>query len=275
MVLERTPMTILRTIAELRAALQVRAARVGFVPTLGALHGGHVSLIRAARARCATVVTSVFVNARQFNDAADLAAYPRQEARDVEIAREAGADLFFAPAADEIYPPGYATAVDVAGAALGYEGALRPGHFAGVATICLKLFNIVRADEAFFGQKDAQQVAVIRQVVRDLDLTIEIRVEPTVRDADGLALSSRNAQLSADERSRARAIPQALRDAVAAHRRGADPVAAAKSALAGLTVDYVAIARFDGQPTLVVAARMGTTRLIDNVPLEAPELAGL
>jgi len=163
----------------------------------------------------------------------------------------------------------------VQGAALGFEGDHRPGHFDGVATVCVSLFNIVRPDVAFFGQKDAQQVAVIQQVVRDLHLGLRVEVVPTVRDADGLALSSRNVRLSPDERVRARAIPAALRAGLAAHRQGADPVAAARGALTGLETDYVGLAAFDSGSTLVIAARAGKTRLIDNVPVDHPERAGL
>jgi pantoate--beta-alanine ligase len=172
------------------------------------------------------------------------------------------------PAADEMYPKPYATWVEAGGEALGLEGTFRPGHFRGVATVCLKLFNIVRPDIAFFGQKDAQQVAVIKQLVRDLNVAVDIRVIPTVRAPDGLALSSRNLRLSADERARALAIPRALEAGLAAHRSGGDPVAAARAQLAGLDTDYVEVARFDGVLTLAIAARVGSARLIDNVPLD-------
>jgi pantoate--beta-alanine ligase len=165
--------------------------------------------------------------------------------------------------------------VRVGGAAEGFEGAARPGHFEGVATVCLKLFEIVRPAAAYFGQKDVQQVAVIRQLVRDLHLDLDVRVVATVREADGLALSSRNVRLSADERARAAAIPRALREGLRAYRQGADPAAAARRCLADLDVDYVDVATFDGEPTLVVAARAGATRLIDNVPLRDPARAGL
>ncbi len=204
-------MTIVRTTADLRAALAAhRGTRVGFVPTMGALHEGHARLFHAARAECAYRVASIFVNPLQFNDADDLESYPRQEQADVTLAGDAGIDLVFAPAVQEIYPEGHATAVQVAGAATGFEADHRPGHFAGVATVCLILFEIVQADVAYFGQKDAQQVAVIRQLVRDLRLPLEIRVVPTVRDDDGLAMSSRNVRLSAGERAQALAIPRAL-----------------------------------------------------------------
>jgi pantoate--beta-alanine ligase len=270
-------MKILRTVAEVRAHVAaLRHARtVGLVPTMGALHDGHVALFRAARRRCDHVVATIFVNPRQFNDAGDLAAYPRQEPRDLEMASRSAVDAVFVPPVDEIYPPGDATAVAVEGAANGFEGAFRPGHFDSVATVCLKLFNIVRPQVAFFGQKDAQQVAVVSQMVRDLRLDLRIEVVPTVREPDGLALSSRNVRLSPAERVRALAIPQALVAGLAAYRAGRDAAAAAREELQGLEVDYVEVAKFEGHPTLVIAARVGRTRLIDNVPLDHPELAGL
>jgi pantoate--beta-alanine ligase len=269
-------MKVLRTVAEVREHLaRHRSHAVGLVPTMGALHDGHAALFRAARRMSAHVVASVFVNPGQFNDPADLAAYPRQEARDIEVARAAGVDALFAPSAEEMYLADDATSVVVRGVALEFEGAFRPGHFDSVATVCVKLFNIVEPDIAFFGQKDAQQVAVIRQIVRDLRRNLKIVVVPTVREADGLALSSRNARLSAADRLRALAIPRALNAAIAAHTAGTDPVAAARDELEGLQVDYADLANFDGEPTLVVAARAGSVRLIDNVPLKHPELAGL
>jgi pantoate--beta-alanine ligase len=270
-------MNTLRTIAEVRAALaSPRAGGVlGLVPTMGALHDGHLALFRAARQACGHVAASLFVNPTQFNDPADLAAYPREEAHDGALAEAAGVDTLFVPSADEMYPPGGATWVEVGGAAEGFEGEVRPGHFNGVALVVLKLFDIVQPHVAFFGQKDAQQVAVVRQMVRDLHLDVDICVVPTVRDAEGLALSSRNARLSAAERRRALAIPRALDAGLAAHREGGDAAAAARGELAGLDVDYADIAYFDGHPTLVIAVRVGRTRLIDNAPLEHPELAGL
>jgi pantoate--beta-alanine ligase len=265
-------MRLVRTIAEVRQLLRpFRAgATVGLVPTMGALHGGHIALFQAARAACDPVVVSLFVNPTQFGDPADLAAYQHDEPRDARIAEESGVDVLFAPTADEMFPPGFSTWVDAEGAAGGLEGDFRPGHFRGVATVCVKLFAIVAPQVAFFGQKDAQQVAVVRQVVRDLNLDVQIRVVPTVRDADGLALSSRNIRLSPAERERAQAIPRALRAGAAAHRSGRDPVAAAREALDGIDPDYVAVASLDGRPTLLVAARVGGTRLIDNVPLDEP-----
>ncbi len=264
-------MITIRTIAEMRAALAARRhATLGFVPTMGALHAGHVALFDAARQQSGVVVASVFVNPAQFGDAADLAVYPRAGARDAAIAADAGVNVLFVPDVDEMYPPGFATWVEPRGAALGLEGAFRPGHFRGVATVCLKLFSIVQPDVAYFGQKDAQQVAVIQQLARDLALPLAIRVVPTVRDPDGLALSSRNARLSAEERRRALAIPCALEAGVAAHRLGEDPEAAARKVLAGADVDveYVTVAAWADAPTLAIAARVGATRLIDNAVLE-------
>jgi pantoate--beta-alanine ligase len=252
-------MKVSRTIAEIRSALRpARAGSVGLVPTMGALHEGHLSLLRAARAECDTVVMSLFVNPTQFGDAGDLNGYPRDEARDLALADGAGVDLVFAPSADEMYPPGFQTWVDVTELGAILEGAFRPGHFRGVVTVCLKLFTIVRPDRVYFGQKDAQQVEVMRQLIRDFGLELELRVLPTVRDPDGLALSSRNARLSAEERERALALPRALATG--------DPDRA-RELLAGLEVDYVEVAPFH-PPVLAAAVRVGPTRLIDNVPLE-------
>jgi pantoate--beta-alanine ligase len=253
---------VARTAAELRAAL-ADARDVGLVPTMGAYHDGHLALFAAARAECRLVVASLFVNPAQFDDAGDLAAYPRHALRDEALAAEAGVDVLFAPGADELYPPGFQTWVEVAELGRVLEGAHRPGHFRGVATICLKLFHLVRPRRAYFGQKDAQQVAVVQRLVRDLDLhhELEIRVVPTVRDADGLALSSRNARLSPAGRQAALALPRALATG--------DP-ARAREALAGLQVDYVEVAPFD-PPVLAAAVRVDGVRLIDNVPLGGAE----
>jgi pantoate--beta-alanine ligase len=248
---------ITRTIAETRAALR-NAGDVGLVPTMGAYHAGHLSLFRAAREESETVVASLFVNPAQFGDAADLGRYPRDEEHDAGLAEEHGVDVLFAPAVDELYQPAHETWVDVEVASRGLEGEHRPGHFRGVATICLKLFNIVRPRRAYFGQKDAQQVEVVRRMIRDLNLELELRVLPTVRDPDGLALSSRNALLTPEERERAIALPRAL-----ATR---DP-AQAQALLDGLDVDYVEVAPFD-PPALVAAIRIGSTRLVDNIPLK-------
>ena len=262
-------MRTVRTIAEVRAALVDRGGSIGLVPTMGAFHEGHLSLMRAAREACDLVVVSLFVNPSQFNAAEDLARYPRDEAADARAAEAVGADLLFAPEATELYPEGFDTWVEPGELATVLEGAARPGHFRGVATVCTKLFSIVRPDLAYFGRKDAQQVAVVKRVVADLDLAVEIVALPTVRDPDGLALSSRNAFLSPAERAVALALPRALKAGAEAHRSGADPVEAARSVLdveRGLTVDYVDLADLDG-PTLVAAVRVGSTRLIDNVRL--------
>ena len=267
-------MRIVRTVAEVREALREprgRGERIGLVPTMGAFHAGHVALMRAAREACDVVVVSLFVNPSQFTDPEDLARYPRDEASDARIAEGAGVDLLFAPSADELFPDGFDTWVDPGSLAGALEGAARPGHFRGVATVCAKLFSIVQPDVAWFGQKDAQQVAVVRRLVADLNLPLEIRVLPTVRDPDGLALSTRNVFLSPAERAVALALPRSLETGAAAHAAGADPVAAARSVLAaerGLTVDYVAVADL-GSPTLVAAVHVGGTRLIDNVVLGA------
>ena len=232
---------------------------VGLVPTMGALHAGHTALFRAARPECDVLVASLFVNPVQFSDGTDLAAYPRDFDSDAAIAEAEGVDVLFAPPVEEMYPPGFATWVVPEGAAEGLESEYRPGHFRGVATVCLKLFNIVRPEIAWFGRKDAQQVAVLKQLVRDLNVGVQIRVVDTVRDTDGLALSSRNARLTVEERERARAIPRALetRD---------ETQARAVLESAGVEPDYVAVADLDG-PTLAIAARVGKTRLIDNVPI--------
>lgn len=253
-------MNVARTVDDLRGELaRLPGETLGLVPTMGAYHAGHVALFRAARSECDAVVASLFVNPAQFTEPADFERYPRDEGTDLRIAEEEGVDLVFAPTADELYPPGYQTWVDVEELARPLEGAFRPGHFRGVATVCLKLFILVRPDRAYFGQKDAQQVAVVRRMVRDLELPVEIRVVPTVRDADGLALSSRNVLLSPDERRRALLLPQALatRDA-----------ARARALLNGLDVDYVEEADLDGVHVLAGAVRVGSVRLIDNVLLE-------
>jgi pantoate--beta-alanine ligase len=255
-------MIVARSIGELELP---RHGVVGLVPTMGALHDGHAALFRAARGECDVLVASLFVNPAQFGAAADLDTYPRDFDHDAARAEAEGVDVLFAPSAAEMYPPGFATWVDPGGAAEGLEGAFRPGHFRGVATVCLKLFNIVRPQIAWFGRKDAQQVAVIKQLVRDLNLSVELRVVDTVRDPDGLALSSRNTQLSPGEREQALAISRAL------HTRDVD-AARAVLAAAALTPDYVEVADLDG-PTLAIAARVGSTRLIDNVRLPEGDTA--
>jgi pantoate--beta-alanine ligase len=256
---------VARTIGDVRAELtKRREGSIGLVPTMGALHDGHLALLRAARDECDTVVMSLFVNPAQFGDARDLAAYPRDEIGDLELAREAGVDAVFAPSAEEMYPPGFQTWVEVTELGKILEGEHRPGHFRAVATVVLKLFTVVRPTHAYFGQKDAQQVEVVRRLIRDLALEVELRVLPTIRDEDGLALSSRNARLSPEERERALALPRAL---ATKDRKKALQLLAASN---GLVVDYVEVADFD-PPVLAGAVRVGSTRLIDNVVLEGGE----
>ena len=245
-------MKTVRTAADLRAL--PGSGSVGLVPTMGSFHEGHLSLLRAARAENDVVVASLFVNPAQFAPGEDLARYPRDEERDARLADEAGVDVLFAPAVEEIYPPGFQTWVEVEELGRSLEGEHRPGHFRAVATVCLKLFNLARPDRAYFGQKDAQQVAVVRRMVRDLALPVEIRVCPTVRDEDGLALSSRNAYLTPEQREAALALPRALQ----AHDR---------ALLDGLEVDYFELADFEPR-VLAAAVRVGGTRLIDNVVVE-------
>ena len=249
-------MRVVRTIAELQ--LDRPDGTVGLVPTMGSFHEGHLALFQAARKENDVVVVSLFVNPAQFDQPSDLSGYPRDEVHDAELAERAGVDVLFAPSVKELYPDGHETWVDVERLGSILEGESRPGHFRGVATICLKLFNLVRPHRAYFGQKDAQQTAVVRRLVRDLNVPVEIRVVPTVRDEDGLALSSRNVQLSLGERKRALALPRAL-----ATR---DPKRA-RELLDGLEVDYVEVADFEPR-VLAAAVRVGATRLIDNVVLE-------
>jgi pantoate--beta-alanine ligase len=248
-------MKVIHTVSELRAAMP--AGSVGLVPTMGAFHEGHLSLFRVAREENDVVVVSLYVNPAQFGRGEDLDRYPRNESRDLELAEAAGVDVLFAP--ERLYAPEHATWVDVDGLSDRLEGEFRPGHFRGVATICLKLFNIVQPQRAYFGQKDAQQAAVVKRMVADLDLDVEIRVLPTVRDVDGLALSSRNAYLNPEERERALALPRAL---------ATKDLHRARELLKGLDVDYVEVAELNGQRVLAAAVRVGKTRLIDNVVLE-------
>jgi len=280
-------MKTLRTIAELRAELAGRT-RIGLVPTMGYLHEGHLSLIRHARDECGTVVVSLFVNPKQFSEGEDLEAYPRDEDRDAALAAAAGADILFAPPLDEVYPAGFDTTVEVAGLTDVMCGAARTGHFAGVTTVVTKLFNMVRPDVAFFGQKDAQQALVIRKLVRDLDMPVRVEVCPTVREPDGLALSSRNAYLSPDERERALGLSRALQ---AAERVVADGVVDAQAVLAaalgeldeaGVEPEYLelrsaqdlsSVDRVNGSTLLAVAARVGRARLIDNTILAEQPVA--
>jgi len=287
-------MRTLRTVPELRAHLAAARAAgrtIGLVPTMGAFHAGHAALMRTGRAGCDELVVSLFVNPAQFDAADDLAAYPRSEASDATVARELGVDVLFAPDVGAIYPDGFATRVDVARLGGVLEGAQRgSGHFAAVCTVVCKLFNLVGPDVAWFGQKDAQQVAVIARMVRDLDIPVRIEVVPTVREADGLALSSRNVRLAPADRERARALHAGLRasaDVVAAG--SADPAAAeaaGRAALAahGVAPDYFALVDPEtlapvpdlaGRVLVAVAARVGPVRLIDNLVLECEPAATL
>jgi pantoate--beta-alanine ligase len=272
---------------KLREAVDSLRARgpVALVPTMGALHEGHLTLVREARARAASVVVSIFVNPTQFGPNEDLDAYPRQMAEDARMLAAEGVDVLWAPPVSEVYPEGFATTVSVGGVSEGLCGASRPGHFDGVATVVNKLFNQVRPDLAFFGEKDWQQLAVIRRMARDLDLVLPgaeaIHGVPTVREADGLALSSRNRYLSPEDRARAAALPRAMHEAIARIENGADvrrTLAALEEALLGggfASVDYAELADADSlslldEPSkrpmrLLVAARIGGTRLIDNM----------
>jgi pantoate--beta-alanine ligase len=273
-----------RTVAELRAALAPRRAKgeIGLVPTMGFFHEGHLSLMRHARADCETVVVSLFVNPKQFGAGEDLDAYPRDEARDAGLAADQGVDLLYAPPLEEVYPDGFDTSVEVGGLTDVLCGEQRPGHFAGVTTVVTKLFNMVQPDVAYFGQKDAQQAAVIRKLVRDLDMPVRIEVLPTVREPDGLALSSRNAYLSDADRERALALSRALAAADAAvadgRRDAASVLAAARRELdsRGVEPEYLELRsaddlspaeRVNGRTLLAVAARLGRARLIDNTIL--------
>ena len=281
-------MRIVRTVAEVRAAVRDARARgesVGLVPTMGALHEGHLSLIRRARAENDLVVVSLFVNPTQFGPNEDLAAYPRDETRDAELAQGAGADLLFAPAVSEVYPDGFSTTIHVAGVTEVLDGAHRgASHFDGVATVVTKLFQIVAPDAAYFGQKDAQQVLVIQRLVRDLDMPVRIVPCPIVREPDGLAVSSRNVYLDPAARVQATALNRALDAAEAAVAAGEtaarDVVGAAHAVLtdAGISPEYLELRspddlseldRVDRPALLAVAARVGTARLIDNRILEA------
>jgi pantoate--beta-alanine ligase len=278
----------LRTIREVREALAPdrRGGRsIGLVPTMGAFHEGHLSLVRRARADCDVVVVSLFVNPTQFGPAEDLGSYPRDEARDRALAEAEGVDVLFAPPIEEVYPEGFDTTVMVGGLTTVLEGDTAhrgPGHFAGVATVVTKLFNMVGPNVAYFGQKDAQQVLVIKKFVRDLDMPVRIEVCPIVRDPDGLALSSRNAHLSSEERERALALSRGLRAAEEAVVGGATDAAAVLAAAraeldaAGIEPEYLELRsmpdlsevdRVNGSTLLAVAARVGKARLIDNAIL--------
>lgn len=279
-------MRIARTIADVRAAVddaKQHGHRVGLVPTMGAFHEGHLSLMRRARAENGLVVVSLFVNPTQFAANEDLSTYPRDEQRDAALAEAEGVDVLFAPEPAEIYPDGFATSIHVAGIAEVLDGASRPGHFDGVATVVTKLFGIVRPDVAYFGRKDAQQVLVVQRVVRDLNLDVRIEPCPIVREPDGLAMSSRNVYLDADARVRATALHRALDAAAALHRDGVrDAEGIRSSALAvladaGIDPEYLelrdadslaAVDRVERDALLLVAARVGAARLIDNLLLK-------
>ena len=283
-------MEVAQSIATLRSLLAPLRAegKIGFVPTMGALHEGHLSLLRVARQSCDSVVASIFVNPLQFGPNEDLEAYPRPEQQDLELARAEGCDFVFMPAPEEMYGADRHTTIDVGPLGELLEGAERPGHFAGVATVVAKLFNVVEPDVSFFGQKDAQQVAVIKQMVSDLSFRTKIEVVPTVREADGLALSSRNVYLSPDERGSAAALYRALQQGRTAWLRGesaADTEQAMLDTLRSVTgvspgyakaVDPRTFSRPDmaGDVLLVIAARIGNTRLIDNILCTRDEAEG-
>lgn len=286
-------MRTLRTIDELRAALaqpRREGSRIGLVPTMGAFHEGHLSLMRRARADCDLVVVSLFVNPKQFNEGGDLAAYPRDESHDALMASDAEVDYLFAPDVEEVYPPGFAASVSLGAIADVLEGAQRGrAHFEGVATVVTKLFNMVAPDVAYFGQKDAQQTRVIEQLVRDLDMQVQIEICPIVRESDGLAMSSRNVRLSPAEREQATALSRAL--LIAAERaQGGESDAHAVTAAARVELDaadvsteyfeivngetFLPISTIEGPALAVVAAWVGSTRLIDNYPLSTASVAG-
>ena len=279
-------MRIVRTVAELRSAVgaaRLAGARVGLVPTMGAFHEGHLALMRRARETTGFVVVSLFVNPTQFNDGSDLAKYPRDEARDAAMAESVGVDVLFAPSVEEVYPAGFATTVEVSGLSAPLEGTMRGlAHFRGVATVVTKLLNMVQPDVAFFGQKDAQQALLIRRMVRDLDLPVRVEVRPTVREPDGLAMSSRNVRLDADARRRAPAIARALHAVETAAARGERDAARAISAgerilaESGITPEYFEavsaetlepVTSLAGETLVAIAAPVGGVRLIDNVIL--------
>jgi pantoate--beta-alanine ligase len=272
-------MKVLTTVAEMRAA-RAAVGDLGLVPTMGFLHVGHLSLVARAQSECPAVAASIFVNPTQFAPNEDLARYPRDLPRDLGLLEAAGVDLVFAPEPAEMYPPGFNATIEIGGVTDVLEGAVRPGHFAGVATVVAKLFNIVQPTRAYFGQKDAQQSVVIRKLVRDLNMPVEMVVAPTVREADGLALSSRNSYLTPAERAAAPAIYRALSAARARFEAGERDAEVLRQAmrvgLAGFAIDYVSVADADTlseldrieRPALAsLAARLGSTRLIDNILL--------
>ncbi len=278
-------MQIIRDLEALRRARESLDGAVALVPTMGALHAGHMALVAEAKRHADHIIASIFVNPMQFGANEDLATYPRREEADARMLEEAGCAILWAPDAATMYPDGFSTAIRVAGVGEGLCGATRPGHFDGVATVVAKLFNQVRPDVALFGEKDYQQLAIIRRMVRDLDLPVRIVGVPTLRDADGLALSSRNAYLSEEERAAARALPRALMEAARAMRSGAavgEALAQARQAIAAAgfaPIDYVELRdagtldpmeRLDRPARILAAARLGATRLIDNLAV-APD----
>ena len=277
-------MEVVTTLNELRAARKALQAPLGFVPTMGYLHEGHLSLVRQALAECKSVVVSIFVNPTQFGPREDLSKYPRDLPRDLEMLKSAGVDLVWTPTPQVMYPPDFQTWVDVEGLTLPLEGTIRPGHFRGVTTIVAKLFNAVQADRAYFGQKDAQQAAVIRRMALDLNFPTEVTVCPTVREADGLALSSRNAYLNPEERKAATVLYRALSAAKSAHEQGERNADVLRTLVTEMLADedlaqlqYISCADFNslqeveqisGKTLLSIAAFLGKTRLIDNFILE-------
>jgi pantoate--beta-alanine ligase len=274
-------MQVADTVAHARALFDVLPRPLGFVPTMGALHDGHLALVGQAREACTSVVASVFVNPLQFGANEDLDKYPRDLTADREKLAAAGVDVLFAPEAAAMYPSGYSTYVDVGEMGTRFEGAIRPTHFRGVATVVTKLLHVVQPDVLYLGQKDAQQTAVLRRVVRDLDFPVRVEVVPTVRESDGLAMSSRNAYLNAEQRAAAPSLYRALvalRDAMADSTPKAEAIERARSALeAGIVPDYFDVVdartfepkeRLDGQTFVIGAVRVGSTRLLDNLYLE-------
>jgi pantoate--beta-alanine ligase len=287
-------MIVVDNIEELRAARRTLRGRIGLVPTMGALHKGHLSLVEAARADNASVVATIFVNPTQFAAHEDLSKYPRDLPRDLSLFEQAGVDLVFTPTPDLMYPPGFQTWVEVEQVSKGLEGERRPGHFKGVATVVAKLFHLTQPDMAYFGQKDAQQVAVIRRMVRDLNFPLDIVVCPTLREADGLAMSSRNVYLSPEQRAAAVVLYRALQAAADVYGAGETAPETLRQTMRAVlrgeplaVVDYVSAAdartlqelnRPTGEPVLLsMAARIGTTRLIDNclLPAELNDRANL
>jgi pantoate--beta-alanine ligase len=279
---------IIRELSELRTIVRKwhsNNRRTALVPTMGALHAGHIALVAAAKGQADRVVASIFVNPTQFAANEDLSSYPRKEAEDAAMLEAAGCDVLWAPSVETMYPAGFATSISVGGVSETLEGAARPGHFDGVATVVAKLFGQTQPDLAFFGEKDFQQLAVIRKMVADLNMRIGIVGVPTVRDSDGLALSSRNAYLTAEERSAAHVLPDALQEAAAAIGAGGDvaeAIAKVRSRLASAgfdPIDYIALCDAEslapvdqatGKLRLLAAARLGRARLIDNLEVMPP-----